>query len=427
MLAIAEYVRVVEDSPGDWNTANTLGDLYARAGQPTKPSSNTRASPSTSAEDGFYPKAAPSTRRSSRSSRTTRTAQLQLGEISARSRGCSPTRSRISPVGGAAHARGDRAGAAEIVVRSAPSIPPTSTPGSLRRADARGDGRRRAGAARFRRDARRPAREGADRRRRSTRCARSSGSTRLERRGAVSREGGARRRRSRPRARVPRREQRRRRPALLLALAEIELRAGDRARDAPRRVLTRRSRAAPDGRRARLVVYRHAARRRRSCASMRSSTRRRAGQFADARDAAGVRRARPRQIPALLKLSRSASTAGSRPRCMRRRSGSPMPIWPRSGREARVIAEDLVAREPWEPRTSIGSAARWCCWRVRPRHAHRRAPQRPGAVHGARSVLRSPPRQHQPATRGRRRRRHRRRDGCRRRLRATARRRTRSR
>ncbi len=31
--AAAEYLRVVEDQPGDWNTANTLGDLYARAGQ----------------------------------------------------------------------------------------------------------------------------------------------------------------------------------------------------------------------------------------------------------------------------------------------------------------------------------------------------------------------------------------------------------
>jgi tetratricopeptide (TPR) repeat protein len=32
-LAIGEYVRVVEEEPRDWNTANTLGDLYARAGQ----------------------------------------------------------------------------------------------------------------------------------------------------------------------------------------------------------------------------------------------------------------------------------------------------------------------------------------------------------------------------------------------------------
>ena len=31
--AIGEYVRVVEEDPRDWNTANALGDLYARAGQ----------------------------------------------------------------------------------------------------------------------------------------------------------------------------------------------------------------------------------------------------------------------------------------------------------------------------------------------------------------------------------------------------------
>jgi tetratricopeptide (TPR) repeat protein len=34
--AIAEYVRLVEDQPGDWNLANSLGDLYARAGQVEK-------------------------------------------------------------------------------------------------------------------------------------------------------------------------------------------------------------------------------------------------------------------------------------------------------------------------------------------------------------------------------------------------------
>ena len=31
--AIAEYVKVVDEHPGDWATANTLGDLYVRAGQ----------------------------------------------------------------------------------------------------------------------------------------------------------------------------------------------------------------------------------------------------------------------------------------------------------------------------------------------------------------------------------------------------------
>jgi len=34
--AIAEYLRVVDDQPTDWNTANILGDLYTRAGQVEK-------------------------------------------------------------------------------------------------------------------------------------------------------------------------------------------------------------------------------------------------------------------------------------------------------------------------------------------------------------------------------------------------------
>ena len=29
-------VRIIEDQPADWNTANTLGDLYVRAGQVDK-------------------------------------------------------------------------------------------------------------------------------------------------------------------------------------------------------------------------------------------------------------------------------------------------------------------------------------------------------------------------------------------------------
>ena len=35
-LAIAEYLRVIEDQPTDWATTNTLGDLYSRVGQVDK-------------------------------------------------------------------------------------------------------------------------------------------------------------------------------------------------------------------------------------------------------------------------------------------------------------------------------------------------------------------------------------------------------
>ena len=34
--AIAEYVKIVEAQPRDWNSANALGDLYVRAGQVDK-------------------------------------------------------------------------------------------------------------------------------------------------------------------------------------------------------------------------------------------------------------------------------------------------------------------------------------------------------------------------------------------------------
>ena len=33
-LAIAEYAKMIEEQPRDWNTRNTLGDLYVRASKP---------------------------------------------------------------------------------------------------------------------------------------------------------------------------------------------------------------------------------------------------------------------------------------------------------------------------------------------------------------------------------------------------------
>ena len=56
--AIAEYVQVVEDFPRDWTTANTLGDAYARGGQIDKAVEQfIRVADGLSA-DGFFPKAA---------------------------------------------------------------------------------------------------------------------------------------------------------------------------------------------------------------------------------------------------------------------------------------------------------------------------------------------------------------------------------
>ena len=57
-LAIAEYVKVVEAQPRDWNSANALGDLYVRANQIEKGVQQYTRIADHLAEEGFYPKAA---------------------------------------------------------------------------------------------------------------------------------------------------------------------------------------------------------------------------------------------------------------------------------------------------------------------------------------------------------------------------------
>jgi tetratricopeptide (TPR) repeat protein len=56
--AIEEYVRLVEDKPNDWNLANTLGDLYLKAGEAERAAEQfTRAADHLYGE-GFFPRAA---------------------------------------------------------------------------------------------------------------------------------------------------------------------------------------------------------------------------------------------------------------------------------------------------------------------------------------------------------------------------------
>jgi tetratricopeptide (TPR) repeat protein len=54
--AIEEYVRLVEDKPSDWNSANTLGDLYLKAGETERAAEQfTRAADHLYGE-GFFPR-----------------------------------------------------------------------------------------------------------------------------------------------------------------------------------------------------------------------------------------------------------------------------------------------------------------------------------------------------------------------------------
>ena len=82
--AIAEYVRVVEEFPRDWSTANTLGELYARAGQPEQAVGQYTRIAQHFVDEGFYPKAAALYKKILKLQPEDETTQIQLADISAR-------------------------------------------------------------------------------------------------------------------------------------------------------------------------------------------------------------------------------------------------------------------------------------------------------------------------------------------------------
>ncbi len=115
--AIAEYVRVTQDQPRDWNTANTLGDLYVRANQPAKAVDQYARIAEHFVQDGFYPKAAALYKKILKISPNDEQAQLYLAEISAKQGLLVDAKSYFNAVAARRRARGDRKGADEIVVR----------------------------------------------------------------------------------------------------------------------------------------------------------------------------------------------------------------------------------------------------------------------------------------------------------------------
>jgi tetratricopeptide (TPR) repeat protein len=137
---IAEYLRIVEDSPGDWNAKNTLGDLYARAGQTEKRSSSSPRLPITSATKAPAPRPARSTRRSSSSSPITNGRCMQVAEILANQKLYADARTHLNTLIELRKGKGDTRGA--LHAKSAPRI---ARPGRLRRASRIGPCPRRNG------------------------------------------------------------------------------------------------------------------------------------------------------------------------------------------------------------------------------------------------------------------------------------------
>lgn len=115
--AIAEYVKVVEAQPRDWNSANALGDLYVRANQLDKGLQQFRRIADHLAVEGFYPKAAALFKKILKLKPDDEYALLQSGDIAARQGTLADAKQYFQAVADRRKARGDVKGAAEVAIR----------------------------------------------------------------------------------------------------------------------------------------------------------------------------------------------------------------------------------------------------------------------------------------------------------------------
>ena len=350
--AIAEYVRVVEDQPRDWNTANTLGDLYVRANQPDKAVAQYSRIADHFYQDGFYPKAAALYKKVLKIAPDDEPTQLILAEIAGKQGLLKDAKTYLGAVAARRRARGDDRGAAEIVVRLG-SVDPADFP--ARQAAARvlaESGDEEGAAARFRelyddllqkgRDA-----EALDALRESVRLkpADREGRAILAKAAVASKDFAAARG-------YLDRETAGDDPALLLALLDIELRSGDidKAREIlPQLIALDRemrhtvvelawtvSASNPD------AAF--------ACVDAVVQTSVAASEFDDAAAVLQEFVTRlPAHVPALLKLI-EVCVDGGLETAMYEAQAQLADAYLASSQaaEARVIAEDLVAREPWE-------------------------------------------------------------------------------
>lgn len=115
--AIAEYVRVTEDQPRDWNARNALGDLYVRAGQPDKAVAQYMQIAEHLMHEGFNARAAALFKKILKIKPDDEAVQLNLGEISVKQGLLADAKGYFTGIANKRRARGDRAGADAMTVR----------------------------------------------------------------------------------------------------------------------------------------------------------------------------------------------------------------------------------------------------------------------------------------------------------------------
>lgn len=134
--AMTEYLRVVEDQPRDWNTANILGDLYVRAGQTHKAVDQFVRIADGLSEDGFLPKAIALYKKILKLRPDHEHAMLQAGEIAASQGLMLDARTFLNALGERRRARGDERGVAQVKIRLG-SLDPSDYPARFEAARAR--------------------------------------------------------------------------------------------------------------------------------------------------------------------------------------------------------------------------------------------------------------------------------------------------
>jgi tetratricopeptide (TPR) repeat protein len=115
--AIAEYVKIVESQPRDWNSANALGDLYVRAKKIDKGLEQYTRIADHLAEEGFYPKALALFKKILKLKPDDEYALLQSGDLAAKQGTLADAKQFFLQVAEKRKSRGDRKGAAEVAIR----------------------------------------------------------------------------------------------------------------------------------------------------------------------------------------------------------------------------------------------------------------------------------------------------------------------
>ena len=115
--AIAEYVRLIEDQPQDWNSINALGDLYVRAGKNDKAIEQYIRIADHQFSEGFFPKSAALYKKALKLQADHEHILMQLASIGERQGKFVDAKQYLRQVAKQREARGERRAAAECILR----------------------------------------------------------------------------------------------------------------------------------------------------------------------------------------------------------------------------------------------------------------------------------------------------------------------